>query len=191
MTAYNNPATSGEKAEALRNERRLRRGEREPSTYHKLAGLADDLGGRFAVEAGQSKSTDYPMQPASSPWSGAGADPGLEAPLGYSVNDLEPTGEAHEQALSELAQEGQRCVPHNAGEDNAAHLVEAVALTADANAVVKSQVDNSPACAETASTKSTAEEPDDGLDTSRREDGWPLSSPPIKRRRLSTNSEEA
>jgi hypothetical protein len=98
----NERITNEDKAEALRNEQRLRRGDREPSTYHKLAGLADDLGGRFAAEAGQSKATDYPAQPASSPWSGGGADPGLEAPLGYSVNEMEVCGEATNNHLRSL-----------------------------------------------------------------------------------------
>jgi hypothetical protein len=82
---FNNNASQRERREIVREERKLRRGEREATTYHRLAGLADDLGGRFAVEAGQSKATDYPRQDNASPWSGGGADPGVEPPLNYSV----------------------------------------------------------------------------------------------------------
>ena len=96
---YNNPATREDKAEALRNERRLRQGDREPSTFHTLAGLADDLGGRFREKesiAGEQAATQYPKQNNASPWSGGGADPGIEPPTGVAIDAMEPTGEAHE-----------------------------------------------------------------------------------------------
>jgi hypothetical protein len=94
--AFNNPASQRERAEIVKNERKLRRGEREATTYHRLAGLADDLGGRFAAEAGQSKATDYPRQDSASPWSGGGADPGVEPPTGEAIDAMEPCGEQFE-----------------------------------------------------------------------------------------------
>jgi hypothetical protein len=85
-----NNATRKEREELLR-EAQL------PTTYHHLAGLDDDLGGRFRVKetiAGEQAATQYPRQPEASPWAG---DPvGLEPPLGVEINAQEPTGEAHE-----------------------------------------------------------------------------------------------
>jgi hypothetical protein len=93
---YVNNSTNEDKAEALRNEQRLRKGEREPTSYHRLAGLADDLGGRYAVEAGQTKAVDYPRQDNASPWSGGGAQVGIEPRTGEEINFVAPLGEAHE-----------------------------------------------------------------------------------------------
>jgi hypothetical protein len=171
MTAYNNPATREDKAEALRNERRLRRGDREPSTYHKLAGLADDLSGRFAVEAGQSKSTEYPRQNSESPWSGSGADPGVEPPTGVAIDAMEPCGEAFEQLVDPSLVQTQSRVDQRLSESAAdgsgppPTLVEDVALTSVVSTPATDVV-------ETASTNP----PDDGLDVPRRGDGYPLSS---------------
>jgi hypothetical protein len=155
MSTYNNPATREEKAEALRNERRLRQGDREPSTYHKLAGLSDDLGGRFRVKesiSGEEAAVHVPRLPENSPWAGDPVPP--EEPLGYSINDLAPTGETHELGVSSSSSSATSAIwTDGVGGDAPSDLVEAVALTADANAVVKSRVDNSPACDETASTK--------------------------------------
>lgn len=100
---YNNPTTQRERAEIVKNERKLRRGDREASTYHAqaMAGL-DEPGGRFAQArhvTGSAPSVEYPKLPGNSPWSGDPVPP--EEPLGYSVNDLEPTGEAHELAQSQ------------------------------------------------------------------------------------------
>lgn len=120
---YNNPATREDKAEALRNERRLRQGDREPSTYHKLAGLADDLGGRFREKesiAGEQAATQYPKQNSASPWSGSGADPGVEPPTGVAIDAQDPVGEFFEIERSiaeqELALLGQGCDPNCAME---------------------------------------------------------------------------
>lgn len=73
-------------------------------TYHSRAMTdADAPGGRFAAitksaVSGKSPTVEYPRQPAG-PW-GYGPRVPDEAPLGYSVSDLEPVGEAHEIAAS-------------------------------------------------------------------------------------------
>ena len=62
--------------------------------------LDPSLAGRFAQQAkpdftvGRDPRVDYPRI-AGGPW-GSGPQPGLEPALGFSVNDLEPTGELHE-----------------------------------------------------------------------------------------------
>jgi hypothetical protein len=120
----NNQRISNEdKADYLRNQRKLKQGNREPSTYHKLADLDDDLGGRYAVEAGEQAATKYPKQDSASPWSGGGAQVPDEMPLGYAIDEQEPVGTPAEieQALSELAL-SDRVRSASAGEDNAAHL---------------------------------------------------------------------
>jgi hypothetical protein len=120
---FNNPATNEDKADYLREQRKLRKD--EASSYYQQAII--DLGlenstGRFTSKpdvTGTKASAQYPRQPEGSPWAG---DPvGVEPPLNYSINDLEPTGEAHEQALSELAL-SDRVRSASAGEDNAAPL---------------------------------------------------------------------
>jgi hypothetical protein len=68
-------------------------------SYHRQAQIDQDLelGGRFAKEeinSGAEAAVPYPRLPAGSPWAGAGV--GVERPLGYSIQDLEPTGEAFE-----------------------------------------------------------------------------------------------
>jgi hypothetical protein len=72
---------------------KLRPGDSAPTTFAALAGLDTSLGGRFApggYVAGSEASVEYPRQPASSPWA---SDPvGLEPSLGFSVNQMEPTG---------------------------------------------------------------------------------------------------
>jgi hypothetical protein len=97
---YNNPATREEKAEALRNEKRLKQ-EREPTTLHALSRLGQDEegSGRFAPDryvTGSQAATKYPRQDNASPWSGSGADPGVEPSLGYPIDQMENCGEAFE-----------------------------------------------------------------------------------------------
>jgi hypothetical protein len=63
-----------------------------------IADLGLEAQGRFAkgVEVTGSKpAVLYPRQPPASPWSGDIPE-GVEPPLGYSVEDLEPTGERFE-----------------------------------------------------------------------------------------------
>ena len=82
----------------------------EPQSYFSRAraGLDDDgPGGRFAAGgyvSGSERTTDYPRLPNGSPWAGDAV--GLEPPLGFSVNDLEPSGEAYEveRSLAQLAE---------------------------------------------------------------------------------------
>ena len=64
-----------------------------PSTLHSLANLDNSLGGRFAVGgavSGEEELVRYPRQPEGSPWSGPQV--GVEPPLGYAIDELEPTG---------------------------------------------------------------------------------------------------
>ena len=78
------------------------------TTYHRQAQVAQELelGGRFGkakVVVGTEPTVQYPRLP-SGPW----ADPVRvpdEPPLGFSVNDLEPTGEPFEveRSLANLA----------------------------------------------------------------------------------------
>jgi hypothetical protein len=73
----------------------LKAGDSAPSTYHALSNLDTSLGGRFApggYVSGSEPSVSYTA--AASPWSDP--QPGQEPPLGYSVNDLPPTGTAAE-----------------------------------------------------------------------------------------------
>jgi hypothetical protein len=101
MTGYpfRNDATYEERADQLRNERKLRPAGREPTTYSALAGLDLSLEGRFApggYVVGSEPGVSYPG--GAGPWA---SDPvGQEPSLGYSVNDLPPIGEAHEVARS-------------------------------------------------------------------------------------------
>jgi len=88
--------TQRNKLEALRNDLLLKRG---VAAYADVVDLYDDTRphGRFAVGARQPV-TEYPRQPETSPWH---HDPvGLEPPLGYSVETMEPVGEPHEVADS-------------------------------------------------------------------------------------------
>jgi hypothetical protein len=87
-----------ERREVLRNDRRVR----EAATYHSVAlgSVDDERGGRYAT--GGSKQTvigaapvSYPTQPSGSPWRVDMCPP--EPPLGYSVDEMEPVGEAHER----------------------------------------------------------------------------------------------
>ena len=74
---------------------------RRASTYHALAdAAANELsGGRYAQSANRqtvigSSPISYPAQPENSPWA---KDPmPQEPPLGWSVEDMEPTGEPFE-----------------------------------------------------------------------------------------------
>jgi hypothetical protein len=94
MSAADRPYTNNTTQE---ERKRLIAEARLPTTYHRLAGLDDDLSGRFRVKetiAGEQAATQYPRQPEASPWAG---DPvGLEPPLGVEIDAQEPMGEAHE-----------------------------------------------------------------------------------------------
>jgi hypothetical protein len=73
---------------------------RPSATYHSLAGVDLELGGRYARDSavsGEAPATQYPRQAADSPWSMQNA---VESPLGYSVEDQEPNGTPVEVAAS-------------------------------------------------------------------------------------------
>lgn len=79
------------KADEMKERRALAGSTTDVTTYHQLHNLDTSLGGRFSVGGevtGSSPITRYPA--ASAPWSGPQV--GLEEPLGYSVEDQEPTG---------------------------------------------------------------------------------------------------
>ena len=197
----NDRITNEDKAEYLRNERKLKRkGDASgASSYHQQAII--DLGlenstGRFAskpVVTGQTKAVEYPA--ASSPWS-AQANPGIEPSLGYSVNDMDVTGEAHEQAIGEpetgaMAQSTHpslrthRKFPESAFEVSGSPppLAEV-----DAPADCQSAVPSAGTSSLRETPRSTPfDVPDDGLpdDVERRSDGWPLStSHTLKKRKI-------
>lgn len=83
-------------------ERRALAGSNNATTYFQQSQVAEELdakAGRFAkpsVVSGANPTVQYPRLPASSPWAADMVPP--EEPLGYSVNDLSPTGELHELA---------------------------------------------------------------------------------------------
>jgi hypothetical protein len=193
-----NQSTQREKEEVLRNERKLKSGDRQSTTYHAqaMAGL-DEPGGRFSEAryvSGSEPSTNMPRLPANSPWAHDPVPP--EEPLGYSVNDLEPTGEAHELGFG--GQEtGGNAGPHlplrpNRKSTESASEVscsppplagDSVSLT-PTNAV-GSAAASSPAALRRSPATPLPEQPDDGLpdNIARRDDGWPLSHT-IKHRKV-------
>ena len=81
-------------------ERRDLAGSTGSMTYHSRAAVEQTLesGGRFAdkvsLVVGETPAVQYPRLPAGSPW--AGDLVGDEPALGFSVDAMEPTGEAHE-----------------------------------------------------------------------------------------------
>jgi hypothetical protein len=92
------PSHQREQAErrAIIKAEQLRPGDQQPTTLHALANLDTSLGGRFAKAdyvAGQGPSVDYP---AAGDWTRNAGGVGIEPPLGFSVNDIAPTGEAFE-----------------------------------------------------------------------------------------------
>jgi hypothetical protein len=191
---YTSPATREEKAEALRNEQMLRKQEAsQPTTYHKLAGLSDDLGGRYRVKetiTGEEKAAQYPA--ASSPWT-AGNDAGLEMPTGQDVNFVEPCGEAHEVAASIVEQElggeptqsrDQELQIIGALEGSPPpSLTGTLAPAGDPSSAVKPmQAVLAPARVGETVPVNASTQPDDGLDVPRRSDGMPLSSHAINPR---------
>ena len=100
-TAMNNPAdliSQKEKREILAGDR-----QRKATTYrdHAQAFADEDRGGRFAVldkpkVTGSAPVIQYPRLPGDNP-SNQLAMTGEELPLGYSIEEMEPTGELHER----------------------------------------------------------------------------------------------
>jgi hypothetical protein len=86
-------------------ERKRLVGSTNATTYRDLANLDTSLGGRFSeggTVTGTQPETHYPRLPEGS-WS---HDPtGVEPPLGYAIDALEPTGNPHEiDVAASLAQ---------------------------------------------------------------------------------------
>src|SRR5262245_16943788 len=83
--------------------RRILAEDRLATTYHSAsqAFVDEERGGRFAAlekptVTGSSGAVRYPRQREGSPWRD---DPvGVEPPLGFDVNTIEPVGEVHERA---------------------------------------------------------------------------------------------
>jgi hypothetical protein len=77
------------------------------STYHALAqsSIDDERGGRYAAVqrpatfVGAGPAISYPRLPADSPSNQLAMTP-KEEPLGYSIDEMEPTGERWEQEAS-------------------------------------------------------------------------------------------
>jgi len=99
-TPYDNPATVAERLAVQRNDERIRKG---GATYHGFAvAEADVIRGRFTAHERStvtgSGPVAYPTLPASSPWH---HDPvPASEPLGFPIDQMEPTGEAFEVAKS-------------------------------------------------------------------------------------------
>jgi hypothetical protein len=96
---YTNDTSQRERKETLRNDQRT-------STFFDQSKISAALEeGRKAlanIHTGSEKFVAYPPQPDTSPWSGP--QPGPEPPLGYSVEDQIPVGEAFEVQRSLAAQ---------------------------------------------------------------------------------------
>ena len=95
---FKNNSGQAERARMLREERQRLRQPPAPTSLRDLARVDEILGaqGRFAEGArvtGTDPAARYPRLPDSSPWN---AERGVEPPLGYSVEEVEPVGEAHE-----------------------------------------------------------------------------------------------
>jgi hypothetical protein len=203
-----NNAIQRERAEIVREERKLRRGDRDASTYHAqaMAGL-DEPGGRWAQSryvSGSEPSTRYPA--ASSPWSSS-ADVGVEPPTGEDINFVAPVGEAHEIEASIAEQETgapetgaitQSRVPNRKSPGSSSEVAGAPP-TLDATEQAHSYAEqyragsahelHSVASSHSTKLAASSNPPDDGLnDVPRRSDGWPMSShaikPSTKRRKL-------
>jgi hypothetical protein len=99
------PSAKSEQAERraiIKGDQALRPGDSSPSTMHAMSRLSNDLEGRQSARdyvVGEAETVSYPSIPAG-PWSSGYAQLPPEEPLGYSVNDLLPTGEPHELARS-------------------------------------------------------------------------------------------
>jgi hypothetical protein len=87
-----------ERIETMRNDLDVQRQQCERqsqgSTFLDHARV-DDIGGRYGAVndvtiVGRDGPPNYPQLP-SGPWSGQNPEPGMEPPLGHSVNDLEPS----------------------------------------------------------------------------------------------------
>jgi hypothetical protein len=99
---FSNPSSQSERQRILREERQRLRAPPAPTTLRDLARVDEILGaqGRFATEAavtGSDPAALYPRVPNDTPWSMQNA---VEPPLGYSVEEVDPVGEAHEVAAS-------------------------------------------------------------------------------------------
>src|SRR5262245_31922742 len=91
MTAYD-PEDQSERRRVLENDRRVR----DQSTYADHArSVVDDKGGRFAK---LNVTPTVHRLPESSPWSGSQPGLGIEPPLGYSIDQLEPQSGAPDSA---------------------------------------------------------------------------------------------
>jgi hypothetical protein len=187
----NDRITQADKREVLINERKLRQGERQGTTYHAqaMAGLDEPPPeGRYAQSryvTGSEPSTQYP---AAAPPSQSQSDAGLEPPLNQDVNQVQPVGESWEIEASIAEQElggptramapGKSLPSAKQPSVSAANVGSPSALVGDGapavlpptavapthSASVRARPDHSPS------------QPDDGLDVPRRADGMPLSS---------------
>jgi hypothetical protein len=94
--------------DASQQERRrmLKQDQAQPTTMFEQARVAEQIDSERSKSAvmGTKPVVDFPAIP-SGPWSAGYWQDGPEPPLGYSVNDLEPTGEVAEvqRSLEELA----------------------------------------------------------------------------------------
>jgi hypothetical protein len=174
---------------ATRKEREdLLREAQLPTSYHKLAGLDDTLGGRYRVKetiSGEQAATQYPKQDSASPWSGGGAQVPPEEPLNFDVTAVDPVGEQFEIQRSITEQLVDPDLVHTQSRvDQQSTLVSAVEGSGPPPKLAASSD------APTANSLGAVVEiddaaiPPDGLDdVPRRADGFPMSSHAIKPRR--------
>jgi hypothetical protein len=94
---FQNPATAAEKAEQLRNERKLRE-EAAPSTFFEMARAGVDLtlSGEGSAAGYVSGSEEFVRYPAAAPGYSGGPQPGLEPPFPVDISFVEPIGTAAE-----------------------------------------------------------------------------------------------
>jgi len=94
-----------ERRKVMENDRKVM------ATYHSHAqsSIDDERGGRYATEGSKqtvigSSPIAYPQQPSTSPWHSDPCPP--EPPLGYSVEEMEPTGEMFEREAPVISRQG-------------------------------------------------------------------------------------
>jgi hypothetical protein len=90
---YENPTSQAERRATLENDRAVRE---QGSTFKTFADAFSNEGkesGRFSkLDA----SATTKRLPEGSPWSGVQPGPGKEKPLGFSIDEMQPTGEVFE-----------------------------------------------------------------------------------------------
>jgi hypothetical protein len=95
---FRNDATAEERAEQLRNEKRLREEAEAPSTFFAIAraGIDLSLSGEGSAGGYVAGSEPFVRYPAAAPGYSGGPHPGLEPPFPVDISFVEPIGTAAE-----------------------------------------------------------------------------------------------